>query len=76
MYGDSVETWDGTPAKELFKGFREKFLIGASQDAVNALEPMHGDVDTYTGATVTPNNAVSMLKNLFKYLLVVLEKFQ
>lgn len=67
LYGDSTETWDGTPAKELFKQFREENLMGASQESINAMEPMHGDVDTYSGATVTPNNAVRMLKELFKY---------
>lgn len=67
MYGDSTETWDGTPAKELFARFQEEVLMGASQDAINAMEPMHGDVDTYSGATVTPNNAVRMLQKLFIY---------
>jgi Na+-translocating ferredoxin:NAD+ oxidoreductase RnfG subunit len=67
MYGDSTETWDGTPAKELFKKFREEVLMGASQETINGMEPMHGDVDTYSGATVTPNNAIRMLQNLFKY---------
>ena len=67
MYGDSVETWDGTPAKELFKVFREEILIGASQETINTMVPMHGEIDTYTGATVTPNNAVRMLQSLFKY---------
>ncbi len=67
MYGDSTETWDGTPAKELFKVFREEVLTGATQESINGLEPMHGDVDTYSGATVTPNNAVRMLQSLFKY---------
>ncbi|MBI9099952.1 MAG: hypothetical protein JEY91_15835 [Spirochaetaceae bacterium] len=67
MYGDSTETWDGTPAKELFKKFREEKLMGASQESINTMASMHGDVDTYSGATVTPNNAVRMLKELFKY---------
>ena len=67
MYGDSTETWDGTPAKELFKQFREEVLMGATQESINALEPMHGDVDTYSGATVTPNNSVRMLQSLFKF---------
>lgn len=67
LYGDSTETWDGTPAKELFKKFREEKLMGASQESINAMEAMHGDVDTYSGATVTPNNAVRMLKELFKH---------
>jgi len=67
MYGDSTHTYDGTPAKELFKTFREEVLMGASQDTINGIEPMHGDVDTYSGATVTPNNAIRMLQSLFKY---------
>ncbi|MDA3939048.1 MAG: FMN-binding protein [Spirochaetia bacterium] len=67
MYGDSVHTYEGVPAKELFKGFRENVLIGASQETINGTAPMHGEVDTYTGATVTPNNAINMLKSLFKY---------
>jgi Na+-translocating ferredoxin:NAD+ oxidoreductase RnfG subunit len=28
---------------------------------------MHGEVDAYTGATVTPNNAMRMLQGLFEY---------
>ncbi len=67
LYGDSTETWDGTPAKDLFKTFREENLMGATQESIIAMEPMHGDVDTYSGATVTPNNAVRMLKELFKH---------
>jgi hypothetical protein len=67
MYGDSVETYEGVPAKELFKGFRENYLIGASQETIINTAPMHGEVDTYTGATVSPNNAISMLKSLFIY---------
>ena len=67
MYGDSTLTYQGVPAKELFVKFREEVLIGASQDEINAMEPMHGEVDAYTGATVTPNNAVRMLQGLFEY---------
>ena len=67
MYGDSTKTYEGVPAKELFAAFREEVLVGASQEQINALEPMHGDADAYTGATVTPNNAVRMLQGLFKY---------
>ena len=67
MYGDSTFTYEGVPAKELYEQFRKERLIGASQDEINAIEAMHGDVDAYTGATVTPNNAVSMLQGLFEY---------
>ncbi len=67
MYGDSTETWEGVPAKELYAQFREERLVGATQAEVLAMEPMHGDVDAYTGATVTPNNAVRMLQKLFEY---------
>lgn len=67
MYGDSEESWDGTPVKELFAKFRKDHLDGKSQAYINALKAMHGDVDAYTGATVTPNNAVRMLQGLFKY---------
>jgi hypothetical protein len=67
LYGDSKESWDGTPVRELFDGFMEEELIGATQEEINAMEPMHGEVDTYTGATVTPNNAVRMLQGLFEY---------
>ena len=67
MYGDSTETYEGVPAKALYAAFREEKLVGATQDEINAMEPMHGDVDAYTGATVTPNNAVRMLQGLFEY---------
>jgi hypothetical protein len=67
MYGDSEESWDGTPVKELFEKFRKDHLDGKSQDYINSIKAMHGDVDVYTGATVTPNNAVRMLQGLFKY---------
>jgi hypothetical protein len=67
LYGDSTETWEGVPAKELYAQFREERLVGASQAEILAMQPMHGDVDTYTGATVTPNNAVRMLQALFTY---------
>lgn len=67
MYGDSEESWDGTEVKRLFAGFIKDKLFGKSQESINAIKPMHGDVDAYTGATVTPNNAVRMLQSLFKY---------
>lgn len=67
LYGDSYVSWDGEPVYELFSGYIEDVLMGASQDAINAIEPMHGQVDGFTGATVTPNNAVRMLQGLFRY---------
>ena len=67
LYGDSTETGDGTPVKALFKKFREEKLVGSTQDKIFKIEPMHGEVDAYTGATVTPNNSVEMLKGLFGY---------
>lgn len=67
MYGDSEFSWDGTPVLELFTGFVQDTLMGASQEQINAIEPMHGQVDAFTGATVTPNNAVRMLQGLFEY---------
>lgn len=67
MYGDSTQSWDGTEVRSLFDKFMTEKLIGKSQADINAIEPMHGEVDTYTGATVTPNNAVRMLQGLFQY---------
>ena len=66
-YGDSTESGDGTPVKQLFDRFLKEKVIGATPDKIYAMEPMHGEVDAYTGATVTPNNAVSMLKGLLGY---------
>jgi hypothetical protein len=67
LYGDSVTAYDGTPVLALFEPFVENELIGASQDSINAMQAMHGQVDGFTGATVTPNNTVRMLQGLFKY---------
>lgn len=67
LYGDSVKAYDGTPVLEIFTPFVQNTLIGASQDFVNGMEPMHGTVDGFTGATVTPNNTVRMLQGLFEY---------
>ena len=68
LYGDSEESWDGSQVKTLFMGFIKDMLVGKPQDFINAIKPMHGrDVDAFTGATVTPNNAVRMLQGLFKY---------
>lgn len=66
-YGDSTEAGDGTPVEQLFDKFRQERLIGATPEQIFALEPMHGDVDAYSGATVTPNNAVAMLQGLLGY---------
>ncbi len=67
LYGDSTNSWDGTPVREVFDGFIDETLMGGTQEAINAIEPMHGNVDVFTGATVTPNNAVRMLQGLFEY---------
>lgn len=67
LYGDSDESWDGTPVRELFDGFIEERIMGATPEDIAAYVPMHGNVDGYTGATVTPNNAVAMLKGLLGY---------
>ena len=67
LYGDSETSWDGTEVKELFDGFIRDRIIGKSQAEIDAYEAMHGDVDAFTGATVTPNNAMRMLQGLFKY---------
>ena len=67
LYGDSTESWDGTPVKELFAGFIQDNILGRSESDIDAYEAMHGEVDTYTGATVTPNNAMRMLQGLFEY---------
>ena len=67
MYGDSTESWDGTPVKELFDQFITDSILGKSEAEIDAYEPMHGNVDTYSGATVTPNNAMRMLQGLIDY---------
>jgi len=67
LYGDSTVTSYGTPVKAMFDRFREEKLVGRTQDEIRAIEPMHGEVDGYTGATVTPNNSVMMLEGLFEY---------
>jgi hypothetical protein len=68
LYGDSVTSWDGTPVQELFyEQFIPEYIMGASAEEIQAYEPMHGEVDTYTGATVTPNNSMQMLKGLMDY---------
>lgn len=67
LYGDSEESWDGAEVEELFMGYVDDVIMGASQEEINAIEPMHGDADAFTGATVTPNNAIRMLQGLFNY---------
>lgn len=68
LYGDSVTSWDGTPVQELFyEQFIPEYIMGASAEEIQSYEPMHGEVDTYTGATVTPNNSMQMLKGLMDY---------
>ena len=67
MYGDSTVTWDGVPVAELFDAFIDESIIGKTEADIDAYEAMHGAVDAYTGATVTPNNAMRMLQGLFEY---------
>jgi len=67
MYGDSTESWDGTPVRELFDEFIATKILDKSEAEIDAYEDMHGSVDAYTGATVTPNNAMRMLQGLFEY---------
>jgi hypothetical protein len=67
LYGDSYVTYDGIEAWELLKGYVKDNIDGKGQDYINAIQPMHGEVDVYTGATVTPNNVVRMLQGLFTY---------
>jgi hypothetical protein len=67
MYGDSYETWEGVPAHELLHTYVADHILNKPQEYVNELQPMHGDVDAYTGATVTPNNVMRMLQGLFTY---------
>ncbi len=67
VFGDSFVTNEGVPNKELMEQYLEENIIGASQKSILSITPMHGEVDAYTGATVTPNNAVRMLHGLFDY---------
>lgn len=55
------------PNKELIEVFMDDNIRGKAQADINAIKAMHGEVDVYTGATVTPNNMVRMLQGLFKY---------
>lgn len=55
------------PNRELIEGFMDDNIRGKTQEEINGIEPMHGEVDTYTGATVTPNNMARMMQGLFKY---------
>ncbi|MFA7567208.1 MAG: FMN-binding protein [Alkalispirochaeta sp.] len=67
LYGDSPVAYDGTPVKELFDRFMDEEIRGKSAEEINAYEAMHGEVDVYTGATVTVNNAMRMLQGLISY---------
>ncbi len=67
VFGDSYVTNEGVPNKELMEQYLDENIRGASQDSILSITPMHGEVDAYTGATVTPNNAVRMLHGLFDY---------
>ncbi len=68
MYGDSVKSWDGTPVQQPFYDkFIPENILGATEEQIDSYEAMHGQADAYTGATVTPNNAMRMLQGLFDY---------
>jgi hypothetical protein len=67
LYGDSYVSWDGTEVWDLFQGFIDDSILGRTEEEIDSFEAMHGNVDTYTGATVTPNNNMRMLQGLFEY---------
>lgn len=67
MYGDSVVTYEEVPAWKLLQGYVDDNILNASQESINSIQAMHGEVDAYTGATVTPNNVVRVLQVLFTY---------
>lgn len=68
LYGDSVVSWDGARVQELlYEEFIPTYIMGASREEIDAYEPMHGEVDLYTGATVTPNSNMLMLQGLMEY---------
>lgn len=68
LYGDSVVSYDGARVQELFyEQFIPEMILGRTEAEIDAYEAMHGAVDAYTGATVTPNNAMRMLQGLYEY---------
>ncbi len=67
VFGDSYVVDGHIPNKELIEQYLDRNVRGASQRAITSITPMHGEVDAYTGATVTPNNLVRMLQGLFGY---------
>jgi hypothetical protein len=68
LYGDSIKSWDGTPVqKPFYNQFIPNQIQGATEEEVDSYETMHGEADAFTGATVTPNNAMRMLEGLFEY---------
>ncbi len=67
VFGDSYIV-DGTiQNRDLIEQYLNDNVRDYSQEDIYAITPMHGEVDAYTGATVTPNNAVRMLHGLFAY---------
>ncbi len=66
-FGDSTVVGGSIPNRELIEQFLDDNVRGQSQEAIQGLPTLHGEVDAYTGATVTPNNAVRMLEGLFEY---------
>ncbi len=67
VFGDSYVVDGHIPNKELIEQYLDRNIRGASQSSITSITPMHGEVDAYTGATVTPNNLVRMLHGLFGY---------
>ncbi len=68
LFGDTpVVGANQIPNRELIEVFMDDNIREKTQDEINGIEPMHGEVDAYTGATVTPNNLSRMLQGLFKY---------
>ncbi len=67
VFGDSYVSPGDVPNRELVEKYLDDNIRGKSQDSINGIVPMHGEVDTYTGATVTPNNLARMMQGLFEY---------
>ncbi len=67
VFGDSYVSPGDVPNRELVEQYLDDNIRGKSQESINAIEPMHGEVDAYTGATVTPNNLARMMQGLFEY---------
>ncbi|MFV0440570.1 MAG: hypothetical protein ACK5LV_04690 [Lachnospirales bacterium] len=66
-FGDTVVIDGDIQNRELIEVYLDDNVRGKTQEEISNIPDMHGEVDTYTGATVTPNNAVRMLEGLFDY---------